>query len=114
MCARVHTACVPYALHMCYAYSASYVPHMCLIQTVLVHSAAGGVGLASLEIVAAHHATAIATIGSAVRCLCACVRGCVSLRVSVCVSVRACVSECVCACVGVCLRVESPCIDVHV
>mmetsp|Transcript_31867 Transcript_31867/g.26880 ORF Transcript_31867/g.26880 Transcript_31867/m.26880 type:complete len:267 (+) Transcript_31867:3-803(+) len=33
-------------------------------QTVLVHSAAGGVGLASLEIVAAHGATAIATIGS--------------------------------------------------
>ena len=33
-------------------------------QTVLVHSAAGGVGLASLEIVAAHGAQAIATIGS--------------------------------------------------
>ena len=32
--------------------------------TVLVHSAAGGVGLASLEIVAAHGAHAIATIGS--------------------------------------------------
>ena len=32
--------------------------------TVLVHSAAGGVGLASLEIVAAHGARAIATIGS--------------------------------------------------
>jgi NADPH:quinone reductase-like Zn-dependent oxidoreductase len=33
-------------------------------QTVLVHSAAGGVGLSSLEIVAAHGARAIATIGS--------------------------------------------------